>query len=433
MTPIALLFAPLLTASLLATAPPVLVPPHADTLHAGPSAAPLIVPGRAAAPADTGVAVAARRARERYAMGRELERQGQPAAAIAAYRVAVSLDPQVTEAHFRMGRLYSAVGEHAHAAREYAAELRNQPGYRDARRWLGLELVQVGDTAAAIAHLESLVATDASDEPSWQALGFAYSAAGRAAQGEGALRRALQLDAKDADAWRDLGVLMASRHRDAEARDAYARATTLDPKDGGAWVNLGNLERRLRNWDAALAAYDRALARDSSLALAWRGRIGVLDSLGRPLDAARSFRPWLAQRPDTPALRMEAMERFAALGRKDDALALAREGVEAAPRSGEARLALGMALHESGDDRAALAELRRAQDALPLPEQRVRVGALIAAMRARAPDSLRALYRADSLAHPLPPRPDTAAGPARPGAAAKPLAPAKPSGTRRAR
>jgi tetratricopeptide (TPR) repeat protein len=378
--------------------PPVLVPQHADSVGVGEAPAPFIIPGQAN-PADSLRPTPERLAREQFALGQELERENHPAAAIAAYRNAIRFLPSIPEAHYRMGMLLAAAGQHSVAAKQFEAELVRQPEHRDAGRALALERAQLGDTTAAIGRLERLTRANPADEASWQALGFAYSTAGRPLEGERALRRALALNPKDADAWRDLGAVLAALKRDREAREAYAHATKLAPRDPSAWINLGNLERRMGRTDAALTAYGEAIRRDSSAALAWRGRIAVLDALGHPLEVAETFRAWLAFQPEDNSLRVETMERYDALGRKDIALELARDGVRRAPKAGAARLALGMALHEAGDERAALLEMRRAQSLLRKPGQGERIGALIAGMRSRAPDSLRALFAADSSAN----------------------------------
>jgi hypothetical protein len=111
---------------------------------------------------------------------------------------------------------------------------------------------------------------------------------------------------------------------------------------------------------------------------------------------------------------MEAIRLFDSLDRSDIALELARDGVRANARSGAAHLALGMALQSTGDTPGMLAEMRKAAALLKQPEQRARVSATIAAMRARAPDSLRAIYAADSLANEVPPAPRPAAPAAAP-------------------
>ena len=404
-----LAFVALATASR-ADAPPRLVPPPTDSTSILSAPAPLLVPGRAN-PADTLHRSREQQARQQYLMARALERQASPASAIVAYRNAVQLDPKLRDAHYRMGKLFSAVRQHHAAALEYAAEILVDPSNRDAARAMGLELAQSGDTTRAIRQLELLTRRDPQDEPSWRALGFAYGAAGHMAPAERALRRALALDPKDADAWRDLGLVLAASNRETAAREAYRRAARLDPHDASSLVDLGNLEYRAKRAVAALAAYRAAVTLDSSLTPAYRGQIAVLRGQGRLADAGAVYRRWLAVDPHDSATRMEAMRLFDQLGRGDIALEVARDGVRADPRSGEAHLALGMAHHAGGQLRASLVELRAAEALLRLPEQRARVGALIRALRASAPDSLRALFAADSAAHELPARPDTSRTP----------------------
>jgi hypothetical protein len=58
-----------------------------------------------------------------------------------------------------------------------------------------------------------------------------------------------------------------------------------------------------------------------------------------------------------------------------------------------------MALHGGGAERAALAELRRAERLFGAKPSGAQVTALIRTMRARAPDSLRTVFTADSLTY----------------------------------
>lgn len=400
-----------------ADVPPLLLPPTRDTTTTIDSEpAPLLMPGRPN-PGDAERRTPAQRAREEYALGRGLEEQGAAAAAISAYRKAVRLDPTIRDARYRMGRLFVAVGQHAAAVREFAGEVEHDPANTRAARELGLALANAGDTTNAIRQLEMLTRRGAKDTASWRALGFAYGLARRHADAERALRRATALDPRDAGAWRDLGLVLAVRGRAGEARDAYARSAKLDPRDGGALLNLGNLEARERRWAAALAAYHAAEARDSALLPAYDGQVRVLREMKRDAEAGAVYRRWLAVRPDSPGTRIEAIRLFDSIGRRDIALELARDGVRANPRSGEAHLALGMALEAAGDVAGMLGELRRAGKLFRDPEQRARLEATIASLRERAPDSLRAVYVADSLAHeaPGPPAtpaaaPDSAAG-----------------------
>jgi len=137
----------------------------------------------------------------------------------------------------------------------------------------------------------------------------------------------------------------------------------------------------------------------------------VLRQTGHAVEAGQVYRRWVGTEPHNTTLRVEAMEYFDGLGRPDVSLELGREGVRLSPRIGETHLALGMAYHGVHDYRAALGELRRAEALFANPDERGRVGALIRAMRAAAPDSLRAFFAADSAAHERPAPADTASPP----------------------
>lgn len=379
-----------------ADVPALLLPARRDTsarIESEP--APLIVPGRP----NPGAAGKTReqQAREQYEFGLGLEADGAPAAAIAAYRNAVRLDPRLPRAHARMGRLYNAVGQYRYAAAEFAAEIVLDPGNRVVARELGVALAHTGDSTNALRQLELLTARDGRDTASWRALGFAYGLANRPLDAERALRRATALDSRDGRTWRDLGVVLAGLGRADEARTAYRKAAALQPRDGSALVNLGNLEARANHWDAALVAYQEAEQRDSLLEPAYDGQVRALVALGRDAEAGAAYRRWLAALPDAPATRMAAIEHFAGMDRDDIALELAREGVRANPKSSDAHYTLGLQLRATGDVPGALAELRKAAALMPAA-QRPRIAALIAGMRARAPDSLRAVFVADSIA-----------------------------------
>ncbi len=378
-----------------AQVPPVLIPSaSADSAITESEAAPLIVPGRTAL--DSTARTPQQRAAAEYQKGRALELQGFPAAAIMAYTNAVRTFPDQRDAHYRMGSLFLARQQWVPAALSFAEEVKLDPSNRRAGRELGWALANAGDSARSIRQLELLVRQNPKDEPSWQTLGFAYARFGRAADAERALRRALALDPKDADAWRDLGVVLSGSGRIADARTAYRRALAVAPGDETALVNLGNLEARAERWGEALQAYRQAERVDSTQALAYRGQISCLVPLGRESEVGAVYRRWLVAMPEETELRMEAMGHFERAGRHDIAIEIGRDAVRHDPASADAWLALAMAHRTGGELRSAVMSLREAERVLREPLQRNRLRALIGAMRAGAPDSLRAFFRIDS-------------------------------------
>jgi tetratricopeptide (TPR) repeat protein len=369
-----------------------------STTEAAP--APLLIPGR---PTTGELPKKNPRigAREQVQVGLELERRGQPAAAISAYRNAVLLDPTVPEAYYRMGKLFLTVNQVKEAVDCFTQEVANHPAHAAAGRELGLGLIALGDNTRAIREFEILTRRNPSDAESWDGLAQALLASQRPREAETAMRRAMRLQPRRAAYVRDYGVALAAQGRLDEARAAYRRAQQMSPRDAGAWLNLANLEAREHRSEAALAAYREAQRRDSTSSLAFQGQVEALHELGRDAEAGALYHTWLQRRPRDVAARLDAVRHFIVGGRPDIALELARGGVRADDRSGDAHLVLGIALGAAGDPRGGLEELRRAEKLFARPADRARATATIAAARRGAPDSLRAFYAEDSIAHPV--------------------------------
>ena len=359
--------------------------------------APLLVPGRVSLP-DTARRSREALARQQYEKGLGLERDNAFAAAIISYRRAVVLDPTLAGPNYRMGLLFQRVGQVEEAVKCFAAEVENHPGDARAARELGLGLAQLNEHPRAIAQLELLTRRLPGDGACWRALGYAYMRAGRPRDAETALRRAIALPPRSALAHRDLGYVLAATGRESEARSEYRRAIALDPKETGAWVNLANLDRAKGDLAQALAGFREAAKQDSGLAVAAKGEAQVLVDLKRFQEAGVAYRRLLALDPGDLDARFAATALYESLGRQDIALELARGGVRHDRGSGSARLLLGMALEAQGRLREAALELRRAESLARDRESRERARRLIATLNLEAPDSLRALFEADSAA-----------------------------------
>jgi len=382
------------------TTPPASRAPAVATDSAG-AEAPLLIPGRPGAQPGGGANLAAQ-VRDFMMQGLALENAGQPAAAIVSYRNALKLDPNVPDANLRMGRLFMGVHQVSVAVDCFTQEVARHPLNSAAGRELGLALLALGDPARAERQFDILTRRNSNDAESWDGLAQAMLSQGRTREAETAVRRAIRLAPRHAPYARDLGVVLAAAGRTTEARAAYHRAQVLDPKDPGAWINVANLEARAGNFEEALAQYQEALRRDSTSSIAFQGELAAMHALGRDAESGAMYRNWLHARPDDVDARLAAVQHFIEVDRRDIAVELARDGVRVDPTSGDAHLVLGIALGASGDARGGLGEMRRAESMFRDAAGRSRVRAAIAAARRGAPDSLRALYEADSLAHPVP-------------------------------
>jgi tetratricopeptide (TPR) repeat protein len=373
--------------------PPDSLPPESEP-------APLLIPGRPNPAAETLQVSREREARQQFQEAKAFEAH-LPATAIVTYRKALRLDPTLRDANYRMGLLFNSRSQWAEARKCFAAELEAHPDHADAERDLALAMARTGDAPEGVARLQAMSKRSPRDGRIWHALAFAYTQTGKLREAEHALRMAIQLPPKDVEEHRDLGALLSALGRVGEARKEYRRALAIHPRDPGTWLNVANLERRAGRRPAALDAYRHAVAGDSSFSLGYQGQIQLLGEERRAAEMVDVYRAWLAHQPEQYGARLEAVELLQQLGRGPEALALAHEGVERMPKNGQARLIYGMALAGQGRAGESLVALRQAQQMFAgNPAELARVESMVTMLRRAAPDSLRALFRADSMAHP---------------------------------
>ncbi len=86
--------------------------------------------------------------------------EGRRADAIAEYRAALQLRPDVAEAHNNLGVALYDIGRRDEAIAEYERALRLQPDYAEAHNNLGVALLSAGDVVRAVAAYRQAVAVD---------------------------------------------------------------------------------------------------------------------------------------------------------------------------------------------------------------------------------------------------------------------------------
>jgi predicted O-linked N-acetylglucosamine transferase (SPINDLY family) len=191
-----------------------------------------------------------------FALGDVLERQGERAAAIDAWRRSLALNPSLAEAHARAGEA----------------------------------LQEEGRVDEAIGHFSAFASLRPGAARAWNNLAVALLARDRAAEAEAALRRTLALEPAHALAHFNLGRALVSQGREPEARPALEEAARLDPANARAWDMLGSLHLRAGALLDARDAFERAVGADPGLAIAWvhlgtfRTHVGLAD------EAVEAFR-----------------------------------------------------------------------------------------------------------------------------------------------
>jgi Flp pilus assembly protein TadD len=163
---------------------------------------------------------------------------GHNAAAEAAFRQALVLDPHAAEVHANLGYLLEQEGRWHEAEQAYRKAIARQPWQLQVRLNLGAML----------------------------------AAGKRFDEAEAVYREALCIDPTAPAAWSNLGVLFACAKRESEAEDCYRTAMALDPSYPKAVFNLAYLLLRQGRYEEGWRCLE---ARDDCLPA------GTLDALPR--------------------------------------------------------------------------------------------------------------------------------------------------------
>jgi len=171
------------------------------------------------------------------AMGRELARQGNEAAAVANYREAIKIDPKMSGLSFELGNLlYNSTDEklQAEAEAEFQAALSANP--LDAKAQLML-----GEIAARRGDMKSAYEDDA---------------------------RAVQMQPDDPEVCTEFAKILMSRKEPEKARSLLVHALEIDPMNYTAHYRLSSLDRQQGKPEEAkreLAEYEKYKAMKDKL------------------------------------------------------------------------------------------------------------------------------------------------------------------------
>ena len=321
-------------------------------------------------------------------LGGKLMQAGQFDEAVAAFRAARKGDPQDVAIHLGLITALEAAGKKAEAAKAAAEAVEALPEAPILRVRLGKALLAAGRRMKAVAVLREALAQNPNLAEAREALAMATGPAGTPPQptvAAGTARARTKARSESAPAAdqqapgkRKLRAAQSAAPTEAHDRPTRPKATPAPDND----ADPGNALRRLRlavardpgNEAAQLALIDALVtqgrrpaaltaARVAAAALpasgACQARLGTLLMPQRPAEALPMLSAAISLGHASEQVRLGFVRALDALGRKEEALAAAREAAAAFPDSMDCQAQLGMlALHH--DPAEAVAALRAA-------------------------------------------------------------------------
>ena len=338
-------------------------------------------------------------------LGASEEIQGDQQAALTAYRQALELEPDHSEALSGAARMASALRPPP-----------RRPGPEVyARR--GRERVDAGDLPGAQVAFEQAVKLDPENAGLWNDLGTVYAKRGLLESAEAAFKEAAEFWPENPEGPYNLGRLYTDMHRGQQAQAAYrealkrdagfgpaasnlaaqylaqgnaseaisvlGKALDQDPANPDHYLNLGNAYLLQRDFDAAEAAYKNAQDVASWFAVARIGLGNVALARGDTAEAVAYYTNAASLKPEDPAPHVNLGSVYVAQGRLDEAIAEYQLAMGMAPQDPDLHLNLAVIYYKSQQYEEALtycqAILERVPDSF---RARLMVGIIAQAMGA---------------------------------------------------
>jgi predicted O-linked N-acetylglucosamine transferase (SPINDLY family) len=158
--------------------------------------------------------------------------------AVAVYRRAVALKPNLAEAFFNLGNALRELGQLDEAVAAFGHAIAVRPNYAEAYNASGLALRSMGQIERAIAAFRQAIVLLPQSAEAYSNLGMALRDAGQLDESIAACRQAIALKPEFPEAFVNLGIALRVQGRSAEAIGAYRQAIVLRPGYAEAHSNL---------------------------------------------------------------------------------------------------------------------------------------------------------------------------------------------------
>ncbi len=243
-------------------------------------------------------------------------------------------------AHNNLGGTLLERGQLNEAIAHYRRALEIKPDVAQVQSNLGNALVREGNVEEAIAHLQKALQIDPAYAEAYNHMGSALMKKGQAGEAIGYYQKAVQLNTNYAEAYNNLGVAFLRNGQVDEAIAHYRKAVAINPGSAEMHYNLGNVLAREGNWADAIACYQAALSaeRDFVKAAKILNNLGAaLERLGKSDEALEQFSQAVQINGNYPEAHCNLGRMLAQRGRQDEAVAHLKEALRLKPGYEEAR------------------------------------------------------------------------------------------------
>ena len=261
-------------------------------------------------------------------MGKFHARQGDNAAAHAAYRRSIDADPSNPNRWLTAGNFHRKTGQHASAAEYYKKAIELNPGDAIPYMNLGAAYSDMRQFEKAIDYTRKAIAIDPGLASAQMNLGAIYRKIRRPHKAIQHLEKAVALRPENSAVHGHLGMAYRDLGNIAEAVERLEKAHTLRPRHMVTLVNLAVACSDAGQFDRAIELLKKAAAIQPRRVAVLVNMSAVYGRIGEYATGIRHLKRALELQPDLPAIHKNLGLIYKAQGRYSDAIEQFEKGRE---------------------------------------------------------------------------------------------------------
>ena len=285
--------------------------------------------------------------------------------ALTAYKKALLLKPDFSEAYYNMGITLQLQGNVTGAIETYKKALRIQPNYAEAYNNMGTALRNQGKREEAIEAYKRALSIKPNYVEVYNNLGVMLQEEGKLKEAINAYKKSCLIKPDYAEAYNNMGTALRDQGKLEEAINAYKKSCLIKPNYAGAYYNLGNIFQDRGEIEEAIEAYKIALSIKPDYVEVYNNLGVTLQEQGKLNEAIEAYGKAISLQPHFAEAHNNIGSTFLEQGKLDQALEASKKALSLQPDFGEAQSNLGLALQEQGKLEEALLAYSKALSLQP--------------------------------------------------------------------
>ncbi len=292
--------------------------------------------------------------------GQEYYDKEQYLEAAEAYRQAIEIKPDYSEAFFNLGLAYRKLARYLEAIEAFKKAIKFEEGLAEAHFNIAFLYAKLARFSEALPYYLSAIELQPDYPEAHFNLGITYDALGKYEEAVIAYQQAISFIPSYPEAHYQLAIALNKQGNPQEAIKAYLEALRLSPENSRASYNLGLIYTQLKQYQDAIKAFQQAIRQKPNFSEAYSQLALAYEQLEKYQDAISAYQQAICFKPSDSDINFSLAELYFSLSRYQEAINIYKQVILLNSNYWKAHFKLAMSYFYLENYNLALAAYRQA-------------------------------------------------------------------------